>query len=83
MWKGLEEQAREALGRAAQSVGDVEAAEAEASTMRVQADIAERCNNHLVFQRTSLVILLSISAKLSPQTSFSSSTALRSSFVLE
>lgn len=63
MWKGLEEQAREALGSAAQRVGDVEAAEAEASTMRVQADIAERCNDHLVSQRTSLVILLAISTK--------------------
>ena len=43
MWKGLEEQAREALSSAAQKVGDVEAAEGEASTKRVQADIAERC----------------------------------------
>ncbi len=43
MWQDLEDRAREALGDAGQRVRDVESSEAQASNMRVQADIAERC----------------------------------------
>ncbi len=43
MWKDLEDRAREALGDAGQRVRDVEVSEAEASNMRMQADIAKRC----------------------------------------
>lgn len=50
MWKDLEDRAREALGDAGQRVRDVEVSEAEASNMRMQADIAERfapvCHTH-------------------------------------
>ncbi|CAL8469831.1 g9373 [Coccomyxa elongata] len=42
MWRDLEDRAREALGDAGQRVRDVEVSEAEASKMRMQADIAER-----------------------------------------
>ena len=46
MWESLERQAREALEHANQRVPEMEAAERAARSMRIQADVAERCHAH-------------------------------------
>ena len=43
MWRELEGQAKEALGQASALVPQVEAAERSAQSMRIRADVAEKC----------------------------------------